>query len=458
MTTETNDTENSNGLLLLHLSDIHFQEPYCLNLERDPDHPVRTALLNDIHDMVEKLGAVDTILVSGDIAFKGHTEEYRVAAEWLTDVANVAGCHPNDIYTVPGNHDVNRASAEGRSVLGTRGLISQCEPGVSRDRELHKTLLDEKSGPELFTPMEEYNLFAASYECDLNRERPSWIENLPLAPGWTLKMHGLTTTFLSGPDDDKRGDLYLGALQRSFSPDDGVVHLAMMHHPPDWLGDQEELDDALWEHCALQLLGHKHRQRYHAGDYGVRLAAAAVNPDRTERDWKPGYNLIKLQTVHEGKRNILQIESYLRIWQESPDRFVAKKNGDGGDVFSHGVPLRRSPLPDNAINTRSPAVTKSNVVERTATSNAATPVGNEKIIADDIEGATKKHMQQRDIVFHFWELSPSQRRKIMQDLDLLEPDDDILPEPMRYRRAFERARRLEKIADLEIAINRILGQ
>ena len=455
MTTEIGAAEDSNGLLLLHLSDIHFQEPYCLNLERDQDHPIRTAMLNDIRDMVRGLGAIDAILVSGDIAYKGHSEEYRVASEWLASVANAADCPQTRIYTVPGNHDVDRRIAGGRSVLATRGLISQCESGGHRDKELYDTLLDRQSGPELFTPMAKYNMFAAPYECDLNRERPSWIEKLPLAPGWTLKMHGLTTTFLSGPDNDKKGELYLGALQRSFSPDDGIVHLAMMHHPPDWLEDEDDLDDALWEYCALQLLGHKHRQRYRTGDHGVRLAAAAVNPDRREVGWKPGYNIIRLQIVHEDERDTLQIESHLRIWQENPDNFVAKKNTDSGDVFSHMVTLRRSPLSYSATNTKPPAATKSNVVERVVASSAATPVDDEQIIADDIVEAAEEHMHQRDIVFHFWALTPSQRRKIKQDLDLLEPDDDTLPEPMRYRRAFERARKFERITDLETAINSI---
>ena len=266
------------ALLLLHLSDIHFREPYCLNLETDPDHPVRQAMLNDIRIMVERLGPVDAILVSGDIAFKGHPEEYKVAAEWLSEVTGVAGCRGIDIYTVPGNHDVDRTIAGDRMVQGVRGLISKHPPGPIRDKELYDTFRDEKTGIELLRPMAEYNIFAASFECDLTPELPFWIQEVPLAPGWKLKIRGLTTTYLSGPDDDAKGDLYLGAFQRAFAPCDGIVHLAMLHHPPDWDADPEELDDALWNFCAVHLLGHKHRQRYHPGTHGVRLAAAASEP------------------------------------------------------------------------------------------------------------------------------------------------------------------------------------
>lgn len=444
----------SEGLLLLHLSDIHFREPYCLNPDTDQDHPVRKALINDIEEMVKRLGNVDAILVSGDIAFKGHSEEYRAAAKWLSDVSQVAGCPQNCIFVVPGNHDVNRQMASARSVQGSRKLINDKESGPHRDKELHDTLLDKKTGPELFIPMEEYTLFAASYGCELDRERPFWSDFLEknLAPGWRLKIHGLTTTFFSGPDDDKKGDLYLGALQRVFAPDDGIVRLAMMHHPPDWLEDSDEIDDALRESCALHLLGHKHRQRYKTDDNGVQLVAGAVNPSRTEKNWDPGYNLIKLRIIIDAPKNKLRIESHLRLWQASPDRFVSKKTADDEDVFVHEITLRRKPLFVNADSTEK---TKDNV-------------GDSKMIRDTVTDGCKitgdagsggacpdVKMRQRDIVFQFWQLTPSQRRKIMQDLKLISPEDDELTEPQKYRRAFERARSLCKIEVLEAEISKM---
>jgi hypothetical protein len=430
------------ALLLLHLSDIHFREPYCLNLETDQDHPVRQAMLYDIRTMVDRLGPVDAILVSGDIAFKGHPQEYQVAAEWLSAVTRVAGCREIDIYTVPGNHDVDRTIAGGRMVQGVRGLIFRHPPGPRRDKELHDTFLDEKTGIELLMPMAEYNLFAASFECDLTPKLPFWIQELPLAPGWKLKMHGLTTTYLSGPDDDVKGELYLGALQRAFAPCDGVVRLAMLHHPPEWLGDHDELDDALWNYCTLHLLGHKHRQRYRTGTQGVRLATGAVNPDRTEGNWEPGYNLTKLQVVEDSTQYFLKIESYLRIWQDNPDRFVAKRTEDDGDIFVHTVPLRRRPSPIPATNAEEVSLMEGN------TNKSGTPGGATE--------APVNITSPRDLVFDFWKLSPSQRRKIMQSIDLLEPSDDQLPEPQRYRLAFERAREHGVIDKLEDAVSQTL--
>ncbi len=447
---------DNNQLLLLHLSDIHFREPHCLYQDTDCDHPVRIALLNDIRRMIEKLGPVSAILISGDIAYKGHKYEYEAATEWLDIVCNVAGCPKHRIYTVPGNHDVTRATADGHRVQEVRELITGCPSLHSRNMKFYDTLRDAEHGAELFTPMAEYNQFAAAFGCDINPVRPFWIEELELSPGWNLKMHGLTTTFLSGPDDDVRGQLYLGELQRSFAPDDGIVRLAIMHHPPDWLIDQDEFDDALWNGCALHLIGHKHLQRYLPADNGIRLAAGAVNPSRSDGRWEPGYNLIKLEVIHDNGQNFLQFDSHLRIWQTSPDRFVAKINNDDGDVFVHRVRLRRHPAPiftekaehlplgDNSMK----VVTNSNEVKNDDVS--------EEVMSKETVGV--ESTPQRNLVLSFWELTPSQRRRTMQGLNLLEPADDQLPEPQRYRLAFDRARERQLINKLKDAVNQILAK
>ncbi len=282
--------ENSDKLRILHLSDIHFKEPDCHNLDTDPEHPVRKALVNNIRDRVETLGSIDAILVSGDIAFKGHPEEYNVAYEWLKGICDVSGCHPKSIFTVPGNHDVDRNAASEKDVLRVRGLIEASQSGPERDQRMHDTLLDVSAGSELYVPMKNYNRFAASFDCDLFPKRPFWIAELPLAPGWVLKMHGLTSTFLSGPEDDVKGGLYLGAFQRSFSPDDGVVHLVIQHHPPSWLEDGEELEDSL-DNCVLHLMGHRHLTRHRATDLHRAEERLYQGPDGRgvrSRDRPPG--------------------------------------------------------------------------------------------------------------------------------------------------------------------------
>jgi hypothetical protein len=57
-------------MLLLQISDIHFQSPQCLNPDTDPDRGIRTRMMRHLREQVAKLGRVEAILVGGDIAFK----------------------------------------------------------------------------------------------------------------------------------------------------------------------------------------------------------------------------------------------------------------------------------------------------------------------------------------------------------------------------------------------------
>ena len=63
-------------MLLLHISDIHFRAPDCVNPDLDPDRPYRTRMIHDARTRTQTLGPVGAILVSGDIASKGDPREY----------------------------------------------------------------------------------------------------------------------------------------------------------------------------------------------------------------------------------------------------------------------------------------------------------------------------------------------------------------------------------------------
>jgi hypothetical protein len=98
-------------LLLMHLSDIHFRrgrsnDPY------DLDAVLRQQLADDVEEQIHTLGPVNTILVSGDIAYSGHADEYVTASQWLMQLGERLGCESENILTVPGNHDVQRFCAD----------------------------------------------------------------------------------------------------------------------------------------------------------------------------------------------------------------------------------------------------------------------------------------------------------------------------------------------------------
>lgn len=429
--------KNTDKLVLLHLSDIHFRKPYCLDASIDVEHSVRQLLLNDIEEMKKITGPIDLVLVTGDIAFQGHSDEYIVAKKWLAQIAQISGCNETSVFIIPGNHDVDRTATKVKDVIDLRKEIMDVPLNSGRDQKLHDVILNDASALTLLRPIENFNVLAATYKCNVSKI-PFWIQSYELSPGWELVIHGLNSTLFSGPTSDGKGKLYLGALQRAFAKENGKIRIIMSHHPPDYFEDHEILDDALWNACEIHLFGHKHRQRYLPSDTAIRYSAGAVNPSRADGKWEPGYNLIQLQVVESEQGPILQVNSHLRLWQSSPDRFVAKITVGGGDIFTHSIPLHRKASPSESHSiTNNPCLDK-----------ADNPTAGE-VTMDSLT---------REIALKFWSLTTSERWNITKSLDLLVEGDNRLPEPLRYERAFERAHEQGKAADLAAKINNIFSK
>lgn len=429
----------SNPTVLLHISDIHFQMPLCTT-NMDPYRPFRTMLLQDVRDRVQTIGDVRAILVSGDIAYKGVTAEYEVATAWLFELAAAGGCKRRNIYVVPGNHDVDRNVINSNaSVRNAQQAILRAEP-PRRQRELLVQFQDTDAGRALLLPIQEYNNFAAQFDCQLySPDRLFWQQDLALDEQTVLRMYGLTSTLLSGAGfpnhrDDTRDSLYLSPLQTALDPVGGVINLVMCHHPPDWFADHDDVDDAINGRAALHLFGHKHRQRI-TRDYSfIRFSAGAVNPDRAEPLWEPGYNLIKLTTTEDGGRRFLDVEVQLLVWQTSPDKFKPKLDENDEEIFRHRIAIRGASSPRAAEAQKARIVEPMEELERRIDCGDATTQ-----IAARLEGAMTEEWA-RDLVFRFWNLASSQRRELTKALGLIDDADMQQPEPERYRRALLRAK------------------
>jgi len=276
---------------LLHLSDIHFKEPDCLNPQTDPERPYRTRLKADLVELCAEK-RVDAILVSGDIAFKGHSAEFAVADAWLKELASASDCRPDRIYVVPGNHDVDRSVCRGSTAISDAQAAIANAHNLSRETVLRTRLRDGESGAALFKPLTAYNAFASPLGCYVGPAQPYWFYDLDdLGGGVTLRLHGLTSTLISGLEDRdaQPGRLYLSPLQTVLDPKPDVLNLVMSHHPPRWFLDEDAVDGAVNDRAPLQFFGHEHRQRCIPTDGYIRFSAGAVNPERNEPEWKPGY-------------------------------------------------------------------------------------------------------------------------------------------------------------------------
>lgn len=431
-------------MLLLHISDIHFRAPDCLNPDLDPDRPYRTRLIQDARALVDELGAVEAILIGGDIAFKGDPREYEVALTWIKELAQACGCPFSRVFVIPGNHDVDR------SVITRTPAIRNAQAAIgradthSRERELRTQFSDPDTGRTLLAPVDAYNNFAKLFSCQVySPDHLYWKQDLPLEGGVHLRIYGLTSTLLSGAggQNDTRESLYLSPLQTVLDPVDDVVNLVMCHHPPDWFMDQDDVNDAICGRAAIHLFGHKHRQRVAKDDSYIRFSAGAVNPDRNEPGWQPGYNLLQLNVVGEGRDRALEIEAHLRQWQSNPDQFRAVLTQQGEAVVRHRILIPGRAGPGREATVLPPAPGKIKITEPVVAEAEA-----------DVEAAMSDE-NTRNLVFRFWNLTVSERRDICLGLGLINRDELKLPEPERYGRALLRAaeRNLLQQLALEVA-------
>lgn len=435
-------------MLMLHVSDIHFRSPQCLVPEQDPDVAIRTRMMRDLAEQVRKLGSVGAILIGGDVAFKGAPDEYETAWIWIQQLAEITSCPLERIFVVPGNHDVDRSIVE-KSVptQNAQHMIASAKP-ADREWRLAQQLGNAESGQSLFLSHGAYNEFAAPLMCQIWPERPFWHQDIDLGGGVKLRIHGLTSTLMSGKDgkDDVQPSLYLGPRQTVLDPAPNTANMVLVHHPIDWLVDADAVDDALTGRAAFHLFGHKHRQRAVMTDSYVRIGAGAINPSRAEQPYQPGYNLIGLQVEGAGADRRIAVALHQRRLQDNPEIFGPILTSRGDAVFRANIPVpEENPLP---------VIAAAVPVAHAAGHALAPAVEPEAVEVLDAEAAMGE-ADTRDLLFRFWRLTNGQRRAIALKLGLLAKDELKLPEPERYGRALLRAGERNLINEVAAAVARM---
>lgn len=422
-------------MLMLHISDIHFKSPDCLDQWMDPDFPVRTRMMRDLTEQVRQLGKIGAILIGGDVAYKAAPDEYQTARAWIQQLSEISGCPKERVFVVPGNHDVDRAIIKGSVQIQNVQHAIASTPLANREWKLKQQLRDEATGQLLFQSHSAYNDFAAPFGCQIWPAKPFWHQDIPLDNGVSLRLYGLTSTLLSGREgnDDKERDLYLSPLQTVLDPAPNTLNLVLCHHPIDWLDDGDAVEDALAARAAFHVFGHKHKQRLLMDPNYVRFAAAAVNPSRDEKPYDPGYNLIRLEVEGRGGERRVKVEVRQRRMQDNPELFVAIRNNQGQDVFTSTILVPEEldiPAPTRDPEQRAPGAVEPH------------EYFSDMQVCQDAE-ATMGEEDTRDLLYRFWNLSSSQRRDIVTSLGLLKDGEIKLPEPERYGRALIRAAELQ---------------
>lgn len=415
-------------MLLIHISDIHFRKSE-VGSAQDPNHFLRSEILKDVKVQCAKLGrSADAIILSGDIAFAAHPDEYAFATTWLQQLCDQCGASMTDIFVCPGNHDIDRSVADGKLVQLIHNGIKSA-PDDQRETTIRGFIAEKEAARLLYESLDNYNLFAQQFLCDLlPPERTRATRDLKLNDGSVLRLWGLNSCFVSS-SQDKEGSLFLDTASFQITRDAGVVNLVTMHHHLDWLRQRQQVDDHLSDVAAIQLFGHVHTSRIKMDREYLRIVASAAQPDRHEAGWEPGYNIMELEVEGTGEERILSTRTHIRVWQTAPSGFKAKMD-KSRDVFVHKIKLECWEAP---IATQIEAIM---------------PLPQQPAGA----GALIAMAAIREIGVQFYQLTFSQKSAIAGQLGLLEEEDMAAPDFERFRRVFMRAQERGLIEELKSAI------
>lgn len=442
MTVELSDDEASkdvqappdNALTLIHLSDIHLLG-LPVDAEADLDRYLRDALVEDLGALVQKLNHVDALIISGDVAFSGQLVEYDKSRNWLDQLATAAQLGQHRIWMVPGNHDVNLREVDRRAYAlhSIRQRFSTL--GLDRiDDELNRLLGDEHSAEVFLAPLADYNNFAATYSCQITRDRLAWQQPLRLNDGTRLLLRGLTSALFSRAGEDDTGEhrMTLGERQYQFSRDPCDVTIAVCHHPPNWIRDAEKFERHLEHYAAVQMFGHEHEYSTRRVGNCLRLAAGALHPERGGK-WQPRYNIIQLWVESNNQRWLI-VRVWPRKWDPASLRF-AEDPKDGPDFMTERLPLPAC----EAASPREPEA-----VEVVSSSQAVA------IPEPQLD-------PYRRMAFRFLTLPVADRIGIIELIGLGEPSDTQLADHQLFVRAFQRAQQRGTLGRLWEAIERQHG-
>lgn len=415
-------------LKFLHLSDLHFVTD-DEGTQFDRDKEIREALLRDLHG---DRAHFDAVLISGDITYNGRAEEYKKASEWFDMILHNCGVPIESLFTIPGNHDVNREYVKRQSIMWDAHMSLRAQNDVNkRDVELRTKLKDQSF--DFLHHLSEYRTFAAQHGrlSATSSQELAWSSILtsPLEGDIPVRLHGLNSAFLSN-SEDQRANLLVSPFQfTKLATEFSGINIVMCHHPPSWLLDGNEVEDRYRAHARVVITGHEHTSRCFPMENCLRVCAGAVHPSRGEANWNPGYNVIRLSADQEAQQLLVQVET--RIWDKVEFCFALSPYGNSS-FYEYRTPLpAQNPTPAAETMVAPPA-------------SVVLTEGTMPEIVNDAQFAAAR----RKLIIHFLRLGPVSRLGIAISAGVFEDTDDELEGQARWARVFERAETSKKLHKL----------
>ena len=313
------------GLTWLHLSDWH------QGSKEFDRQVVGDALIEDLKKRAAispDLAKIDFIVFSGDLAYHGKSEEYKVAkGEFLERLLEATGLGPDRLFIVPGNHDLDMDDFKFLPPALLKPLIS--------DSEVQEWIVEERQRGIVLQP---FNAFAKFITEQTKQKNPDFsnISRLEIE-GKKIALLGINSAWMCGRNVDTNGKVndkgyaLIGEPQIHQSLkdiSDADIKIAILHHPFEWLNefDRRHIEERLINECDFILNGHQHtpdaKQISRNNGFYVHISTGASYADRISKDplFINAYNFVHLDC------DTKQGTVFLRRWSDRQNIWL--KDGD----------------------------------------------------------------------------------------------------------------------------------
>ena len=287
----------------LHISDIHLRS----DNEWSQDVVLKTMCRN-IREQREAGMVADFILVTGDVAFSGKSEEYDLAEKFFNELQAASGMSKKRIFCVAGNHDIDR-DRQKLCFQGGRVMLratSQVDSLLAGGEDLDTLLLRQ----------ENYRQFQRSYFSDQKRAQTldglSYVSRLEVNET-QVAIVGLDSAWLAEGGMDDHGKLLIGerqvinaielAYEGEASPN---IIVGMAHHPLHLLQDldRQPVQSRIEREFHFLHCGHLHEPETRiTGIVGSGCLTIATGTSFETRQSHHAYSMIKLDLL-QGNRNV----------------------------------------------------------------------------------------------------------------------------------------------------------
>jgi len=276
-------------VIWLHISDLHISKKWTMDREI-----VINAFWLDVQDLVSKIGPVDCVFLTGDVAYFGESDDYDLAIKtFFNPLRKHLEVDSDQVFIIPGNHDVCvRTITPLSNLLSSLSLSSE---------QINSILENEVDRTFLFSKHMEFNTFFEDFRSvQYDDTKLFYVQTLNF-DGRKVAIIGLNSSWLStGIGEAEKSKLAIGEVQvrkalKQIKDADLVI--ALMHHPFEWLQpeDRKQVEKLLRRNCHLILQGHLHKPDFSlettfAGETAIIPAGALyVRPN-----YPCSYNLVHI--------------------------------------------------------------------------------------------------------------------------------------------------------------------